>query len=90
MFLPFFGMIALSKYLDAEKKQRKNLLYLAGIFILLSTSLLVLEKTVYRQEVWRNFTEYTKARTTIYDYEGYPDYDKIGRASCRERVSKSV
>lgn len=89
MFLPFFGMIALSKYLDAEKKQRKNLLYLAGIFILLSTSLLVLEKTVYRQEVWRNFTEYTKARTTIYDYEGYPDYDKYEETYRELGISRS-
>lgn len=91
MFLPFVGMIALSKYLDAEKKQRKNLLYLAGVFVFLSASLLVLEKAAYRQEDWHDFTEYTKARTTIYDYEGYPDYDKyeetyrelgISRSSC--------
>lgn len=89
MFLPFVGMIALSKYMDAEKKQRKNLLLLAGIFIFLTASLFLFEKAAYRQEEWHNFADYTKARTTIYDYEGYPDYDTYAETYRELGISRS-
>lgn len=85
MFFPFIGMIGLGKYLNAGKSsgihffrlnaQRKNLFALAGIFIAISASLLVIEKLAYQQEDWHTFSNYTDSRTLLYDYEGYPDYD---------------
>lgn len=85
MFFPMIGMIGLGKYLDAGKssptslfqmnRQRKNLFALAGIFIALIGSLFLLEKLAYQREDWKVFSAYTEASETVYDYEGYPDYD---------------
>lgn len=85
MFFPMIGMIGLGKYLDAGKsssaslfqmnRQRKNLLALAGIFIAVIGSLFMLEKLAYQREDWKEFSAYTEASETVYDYEGYPDYD---------------
>lgn len=85
MFFPMIGMIGLGKYLDAGKassaslfqinRQRKNLLALAGIFIAIIGSLFMLEKLAYQREDWNVFSAYTEASETVYDYEGYPDYD---------------
>lgn len=85
MFLPMIGMIGLGKYLDAGKsssaslfrlnRRRKNLFALAGIFIAVIGSLFLLEKLAYQREDWKIFSAYTEASETVYDYEGYPDYD---------------
>lgn len=85
MFFPMIGMIGLGKYLDAGKaspaslfqinRQRKNLLALAGIFIAIIGSLFMLEKLAYQREDWNVFSAYTEVSETVYDYEGYPDYD---------------
>lgn len=75
MLLPFIGMMGLSKYLNANKIQRKNLLALSAIFISITASVFFIEKLAYQEENWHNFNSYTNSRTTIYDYEGYPDYD---------------
>lgn len=85
MFFPMIGMIGLGKYLDAGKtsssslfqmnRQRKNLFALAGIFIAVIGSLFLLEKLAYQREDWKVFSAYTEASETVYDYEGYPDYD---------------
>ncbi len=85
MFFPMIGMIGLGKYLDAGKdpavslfclnRRRKNLLALTGIFIAVIGSLFLIEKAAYSPQDWHTFSAYTKASETIYDYEGYPDYD---------------
>lgn len=85
MFFPMIGMIGLGKYLDAGKsssaslfqinRQRKNLFALAGIFIAVIGSLFLFEKLAYQREDWKIFSAYTEASETVYDYEGYPDYD---------------
>ena len=77
MFFPMIGMIGLGKYLDAEKgsSQRKNLFALAGIFMAVIGSLFLVEKLAYLPQDWHTFSAYTKASETVYDYEGYPDYD---------------
>lgn len=85
MFFPMIGMIGIGKYLDAGRsssaslfqcsRQRKNLFAIAGIFIALIGCLFVLEKLAYQREDWKTFSAYTEASETVYDYEGYPDYD---------------
>ena len=85
MFFPMIGMIGLGKYLNAGKtssaslfqmnRQRKNLFALAGIFIAVIGSLFLFEKLAYQREDWKVFSAYTEASETVYDYEGYPDYD---------------
>lgn len=85
MFLPMIGMIGLGKYLDAGKdssiplytlnSKRKNLLALAAVFTALIGSLSLVEKLAYQPEDWSVFSAYTEASETVYDYEGYPDYD---------------
>ncbi len=85
MLFPMIGMIGIGKYLDAGKdphvpllhidKKRRNLLILAGIFLAVTGSLFLLERLAYQREDWRVFSAYTEASETVYDYEGYPDYD---------------
>ncbi len=85
MFLPVIGMIGLGKYLDAGRSpavslfhmnsKRKNLFALAGVFIAVIGSLFLLEKLAYQRGDWKTFSAYTEASETVYDYEGYPDYD---------------
>ena len=33
------------------------------------------EKLAYNREDWKEFSDYTSASETLYDYTGYPDYD---------------
>lgn len=99
MFFPFIGMIGLGKYLNAGKssgipffrlnRQRKNLFALAGIFIAIAATLFLTEKLAYQREDWRTFSSYTKSRTLLYDYEGYPDYDTYEEAYRELGISRS-
>lgn len=85
MFFPIIGMIGLEKYLDAGEnpsvglfrlnRRRKNLFALAGVFMAVIGLLFVIEKLAYSPQDWHTFSAYTEASETIYDYEGYPDYD---------------
>lgn len=91
MLLPFIGMIFLGKYLDAwdvsadrsEKtsfkaffsSRQKNLLCMAGIFCVLLLFVAGTERLAYSREDWHDFRIYNSHRETIYDYNGYPDYE---------------
>lgn len=94
MCIPFFGMIGLSKYLDAgnlsdaplsdkqinlslfcKNRQQKNLLLLGSIFLVMLASFFLIEKFAYYDNNWRTFRSYSTVRASVYDYEGYPDYD---------------
>jgi len=99
MFLPVIGMIGLGKYLDAGtspavslfrfNRKRKNLFALAGIFIALIGSLFLVEKLAYLQDDWKTFSAYTEASETVYDYEGYPDYDAYRETYQELGISRS-
>lgn len=85
MLLPFIGMVWLGKYLDTGKeaglslfrlnRQRKCLILLAGALTAILAFFCLVEKLAYQREDWRTFSAYTEASMTIYDYEGYPDYE---------------
>lgn len=75
MCLPFIGMIWFSKYLNTEKKDRKNLFLLGSFYLVMLISFLFIEKFAYLHSDWHSFRAYSNARASVYDYEGYPDYD---------------
>lgn len=99
MYFPFIGMIGLGRYLNTGKSssipfyrlnaQRKNLFALAGIFIAILVSLFLTERLAYQQEDWHAFSAYTKSRTLVYDYEGYPDYDTYEETYRELGISRS-
>lgn len=76
MLLPFIGILGVTKLIDADsKKTRKNLFTLAGIFLVMMLLIMGFEKLAYSREDWKEFSDYTSASETLYDYTGYPDYD---------------
>ena len=89
MCLPFIGMIWFSKYLDAEKKQRKNIFFFGCFFLVMLISFLLIEKFAYLHDDWRSFRSYSSARASVYDYEGYPDYDTYEETYRELGISRS-
>jgi len=84
MLLPFIGMIAAGKYLDAASShtplfklnpKRRNLLRLALVFMFLLCFIWGIGRAAYQSQTWTSFGHYTDCSETIYDYDGYPDYD---------------
>lgn len=76
MLLPFVGILGITKLIDADsKKTKKNLFALAGIFLVMMLLIMGFEKLAYNREDWKEFSDYTSASETLYDYTGYPDYD---------------
>ena len=55
--------------------QQKNLLKSGGLFLVMIASFILVEKLAYHTDNWSSFRSYSAARASIYDYEGYPDYD---------------
>ena len=100
MFLPFIGMIGIGKYLDAGKensdslfhlnRQRKCLIAVAGAFTAILALFCLVERLAYQREDWRIFSAYTEASETIYDYEGYPDYEAYEEVYRELGVSRSA
>jgi len=77
MLLPFVGMIGIAKLIDADSKEtRKNLFLLAGMFLAIMLFIMGLERLAYSRDDWKEFSDYTSASETLYDYTGYPDYEK--------------
>ncbi len=62
-------------FLHHKNRQQKNLLLLGFLFLAMLASFLFIEKTAYHSSDWRSFRSYSDARASVYDYEGYPDYD---------------
>jgi len=85
MCFPFLGVLALSKYLEArklpgistsdKKSCRKSLYLLGAAFLAMLAAFLLIEKIAYQGSAWQSFRSYSAARASVYDYEGYPDYD---------------
>lgn len=76
MLLPFIGILGIAKLIDADNKEkRKNLFILAGAFLAMMVLIMGFEKLAYSREDWKEFSDYTSASETIYDYTGYPEYD---------------
>ena len=57
-------------------KTRRNLLGLAIILAGLILLVTGVEKLAYHTDTWKTFRDYTQARATVYDYDGYPDYEE--------------
>lgn len=64
-----------SFHIFCKNKQQKNFLLLGAVFLTMLASFLLVEKIAYHSDDWRSFRSYSAARASVYDYEGYPDYD---------------
>ena len=74
MMLPFLICIGLAKYLCERPERRKLVKYIVTIG-LMTAAVILIDRAAYRGE-WRDYIRYDKARQTMVDYSGYPDYDE--------------
>lgn len=58
-----------------KNRQQRNLLLSGAVFLTMLAAFLLIEKIAYHSSDWRSFRSYSAARASVYDYEGYPDYD---------------
>ncbi len=79
MILPFFGMILLGKGIDQIRTgSYKRLMPLFVFIILFLTEITVLrsvDRLTYSSDDWSRFESYSSARSRLYDYYGFPEYD---------------
>ena len=75
MLMPFAGMVFLYKLLKAKGREnvlniiKSGLAFIFGLLFIFGMNLIA-----YRGEEWKSFREYNKARETIFDYYGFPEY----------------
>lgn len=79
MALPFgfFGVLVMLFSQKTSLKDKKIFIkpaVIIGITLLLAGSFTIVEKIGYSSPEWKDFLEYNKVRTDIYDYCGVPDY----------------
>lgn len=72
MLLPFVGMIFVAHVLDYGRK----ILPAAAAFICVIAAVLGADRLAYISNEWREFRIYNDNREVIYDFNGFPDYDK--------------
>ena len=73
MMLPFLIAIGTAKYL-AERPQRRKLTGCLISLVVITILVMAADRAAYSGE-WRDYIRYDKARQTMVDYAGYPDYD---------------
>lgn len=61
--------------LFCKNSRQKNLLKLGIFFFAMVASFVLIEKLAYHSSGWSSFRAYSTTRASIYDYEGYPDFD---------------
>ena len=76
MTIPFFGMVFVGKIITKEKKKIVNVIASGCIFLAVIFLVWMLDFLAYRSEDWQTFKDYTDVSETLFDYEGFPDYDE--------------
>lgn len=77
MYAPLAGMLWFQRYIELKRKQNKNYIYNVCFLTICIMSVLIImaiQVYAYRNEDWQMYSDYTKDRSTIVDYNGYPDY----------------
>lgn len=82
------GKKPVSRFICKNKHQR-NLLLLGVVFLAMLAVFLLIEKIAYHGDDWRSFQSYSAARASVYDYEGYPDYDTYEETYRELGISRS-
>ena len=83
MFIPFAGLCWLRKLFDSlekpkgEEKKRSivRLVVFLLVCVILVGAVMVTHMFAYSSEDWQAYKDYTKDRSTLFDYYGYPDYE---------------
>lgn len=78
MYLPFFLIIMIFHFILAKKENKaksikRYILFLGILFVLLG-GIFALHKSAYNSDEWKEYTEYNKLRSKLYDYMGIPTY----------------
>lgn len=79
MYVPLAGMLWFQRSIELKRKQNKNYIHNVCFLIICIISVLtimVIQFYAYRDKDWQMYNDYTKNRSTIVDYNGYPDYYK--------------
>lgn len=87
MFIPLMGIFWVKRFfelysekskngtLESKKRFRDNIIFLAAGLTVLAVVMLI-HTLAYRDEEWKEYKEYTADRAILFDYYGYPSYDK--------------
>lgn len=80
MFAPLFAIVILLKLIECYKNKRMEEMYSSFLFI---TSVVVcvgisfiVNKIAYSSDEWKTYSEYTKNRSLLCDYNGWPSYEE--------------
>ncbi len=77
LMCPFLAVVGVCKWISEEpslQSLKKYLIFL-GILICGAVLSLVINSFAYKASEWQDFNRLFKARTTVYDFTGIPDYD---------------
>ncbi len=77
MLLPFFGLFFLEKIIFSRaynKNKQRNIWICGMVFIALLVVTFGINKIAYSSSDWKEYTRFNAARTEVYDYSGYPNY----------------
>lgn len=79
MYIPLAGMCWLQRMSDFKLLYKSDKTYFKNsCFLIICITMILLIMTVhfyaYHEEGWQMYNDYTKNRSTLVDYNGYPDY----------------
>lgn len=72
-----------------KNKNQRSLLLVGAVFLAMLAVFCLIEKIAYQGNDWRSFRSYSAARASVYDYEGYPDYDTYEETYRELGISRS-
>lgn len=80
MMLPFAGLMWLGRFLadPAALSPKKAVRYgkPMGVLLLLLLLFLGIQKAAYSSHEWKDFLSFVDSSVTLYDYNGFPDYEE--------------
>lgn len=80
MMLPFAGLMWLGRFLadPSALSPKKAIRYgkPMGVLLLLLLVFLGIQKAAYSSHEWKDFLSFVDSSVTLYDYNGFPDYEE--------------
>lgn len=90
MYVPLGGMLWFQRFVELRKWNKKNNIHNACFLVFCIIAILVIMLIhfyAYSGEDWQMYNDYTEDRSTIVDYNGYPDYYKYEDVYCNGDIS---
>jgi hypothetical protein len=93
LILPFLGLAIIWNIFRTKREHRTAILHGCCLFLgMLCVGLLLIwicNKIAYRGQDWKNYEAYNEARTNLYDYSGFLEYDTYQQTYDELDISKT-